>query len=193
MDTEPTTPPADDGQPTPATEPDVTPPADTGQQTADELKAELERTRLALKNANKEAADRRKKLEAFEAAEKEKADKELSESQRLQKRLDEIEAQRAELENKLRLTTIHNAALAKAAELGFENTSDALALTDLSAVEITEDGKATGFEKQLEALAKSGRLQMKAAQSPRLGTPRAGERVPSGKQPDGPQQRIVRF
>ena len=169
METDPTPTPADDGQTPPATTPE-TPPAD-GQTTADELKAELERVRLALKNANKEAADRRKKLEAYEAAEKEAAEKELSEAQRLQKELEAAKAARLELEAKLRTNTIHNAALAKAAALEFDHPADALALIDLSAVEITADGKVTGFEKALEELAKSGRLKMKAAVSPRIGTP----------------------
>ena len=74
---------ADDSTTVIVTEPDVTTTPNTGQQTqtggmsntqqqADsstpdntELQAELERTRAALKQANSEAAERRKKLEAF--------------------------------------------------------------------------------------------------------------------------------
>ena len=174
METDPEPTPADDGQTPPAPQPEPTPPADTGTQTADELKAELERVRKALKDANKEAADRRKKLEAYEAKEKEDAEKELSESQRLQKKLDEAEAARVALENKLRTSTINSAALAKASELGFDNPADALALTDLSPVEIADDGTVTGFEKALEALAKSGRLKMKSPAGAGIGTPRGG-------------------
>lgn len=172
METDPEPTPTDDGQTPPASPPEPTPPADG--QTTEEIKAELERVRKALKDANKEAAERRKKLEAFEAAEAANAEKELSESQRLQKKLDEAEATRVALENKLRANTINSAALAHASQLGFDNPADALALTDLSTVEITEDGTVTGFEKALEALAKSNRLKMKAPAGAGIGTPRGG-------------------
>jgi hypothetical protein len=63
---------------------------DTGsQQSPEELQAELERVREALKKANKEAADRRKKLEEIERAEQKRKDAELSEMERLQKQLAE--------------------------------------------------------------------------------------------------------
>ena len=52
-------------------------------QTPEEIRAELERTRDALKKANKEAADRRKKLDAFEKTEADRKAAELSEVDRL--------------------------------------------------------------------------------------------------------------
>lgn len=189
METNDQTPPAD-GQPPLAETPESTP-VDTGN--VDEIKAELERVRKALKDANKEAADRRKKLEAFEAAEKEKADKELTESQRLQKELEAARAEKAEMENRLKTTTIKNAVLAKAGELNFDHPADALALIDLSSVEISEDGKVIGFEKALEDLAKSGRLKMKGNGSPGIGTPRGGKTNNQQGQPQQPQRPIVRF
>ena len=61
--------------------------------TLDELQAENERMSKALKDANREAADRRKKLDAYEKAEQTRKDAELSESQRLQKEVETLRAQ----------------------------------------------------------------------------------------------------
>lgn len=73
----------------------ATPPAPqtATSKTLDELQAENERMAKALKDANKEAADRRKKLEAFEKAEQARKDAELSEAQRLQKEVETLRAQ----------------------------------------------------------------------------------------------------
>lgn len=68
-------------------------PQTTAGKTLDEVLAENERISKALKDANKEAADRRKKLEAFEKAEQTRKDAELSESQRLQKENETLRAQ----------------------------------------------------------------------------------------------------
>ena len=61
--------------------------------TLDELQAENERMSKALKDANREAADRRKKLDAYEKAEQSRKDAELSEAQRLQKEVETLRAQ----------------------------------------------------------------------------------------------------
>jgi DNA repair exonuclease SbcCD ATPase subunit len=53
--------------------------------------AELEKTREALKKANKEAAERRKRLEELEAAEKKRAEDAMSETEKLNARLKELE------------------------------------------------------------------------------------------------------
>lgn len=55
--------------------------------TVEVLQAELEAARKALKDANREAAERRKKLDAIEKAEKDKADAELSEAEKLRREL----------------------------------------------------------------------------------------------------------
>lgn len=65
--------------------------------TAEQLQAELERTREALKVANREAADRRKKLESFEKLEQDKATAEMTEAQKLQKQLEQAMAELAAL------------------------------------------------------------------------------------------------
>ena len=74
-------------QPTPVSE--TQPAAPVAQS---DLAAELEKTRLALKAANKEAADRRKRLDELEAAESKRKEGEMSELDKLNKRLQEAEA-----------------------------------------------------------------------------------------------------
>lgn len=61
--------------------------------TAAELQAELERVEKALKDANNEAAKRRKKLEEFEKAEQARKDAELSDAERLKKENETLRAQ----------------------------------------------------------------------------------------------------
>jgi hypothetical protein len=61
--------------------------------TAAELQAELDRVQKALKDANREAADRRKKLDDFEKAEQARKDAELSEVDRLKKEAETLRAQ----------------------------------------------------------------------------------------------------
>lgn len=63
---------------------------------ADELQAELDKARKALKDANKEAAERRKKLEEYEQAEAKRKQAEMTEAERAQARIKELEAQAAE-------------------------------------------------------------------------------------------------
>lgn len=57
-----------------------------------EMAAELERTKIALKAANKEAAERRKRLEELETAETKRKDSEMSELDKLKKALAEKDA-----------------------------------------------------------------------------------------------------
>ena len=79
--------------------------------TPEQALAELEATRKALKDANREAAERRKKLEAYEKAEAEKAAAELSETERRKKQLEDTAA-------KLRAVEIANLKQRTAAAAG---------------------------------------------------------------------------
>lgn len=134
-----------------------------------ELAAELERTRQALKQANSEAAERRKKLEAFEKAEQERKDAELSEVDRLTKRNAELE-QAAEMATKqARETTIRSAFVAAAAQANATNPADAyaLAMADGATVEVV-DGKVSGVDEAVKALVDAGRLPVRRAVAPSL-------------------------
>src|SRR5512139_1740625 len=74
--------------------------------TLDEMQAEIDRMQKALKEANKEAADRRKKLDEFEKAEQARKDAELSEQERLKKEVETLRAQATEAQRALQQRTI---------------------------------------------------------------------------------------
>jgi len=133
--------------------------------------------RAALKNVNSESAARRKKLEALEAQETERQNAALTETDRLKKELESERVTRQQLEAASKNDRIQAAVLLEAVKLGFEHPEDAARLVDLAAVEITE-GKVTGYEKSLKALAESGRLPIKGQKvSPGLGTPKGGPKA----------------
>lgn len=74
-------------------------PEPTGETPA-ELKARLETMATALREANKEAASRRKRLDELEAAEKSRADAALSETERTAKEAAELKAKVKDLERR---------------------------------------------------------------------------------------------
>jgi hypothetical protein len=73
----------------------TTAPQAPASKTLDELQAENARMAKALKDANRESADRRKKLDDFEKAEQARKDAELSEFDKLKKEADTLRAQAA--------------------------------------------------------------------------------------------------
>lgn len=75
-----------------------TPAPETAAETVSITKAEWEKVQSALKEANKEAASRRKRLEELESADKAKKDAEMSELEKLQKKYQEAESKAAKLE-----------------------------------------------------------------------------------------------
>ena len=74
--------------------------------TLEQSQAELTKTRAALKAANKEAAGRRKKLEAFEKDEDERRKAEMSEIDRLKLEGEELAAENKQLKFNGQQTTI---------------------------------------------------------------------------------------
>ncbi len=70
-------------------------------QSAAELQVQLDKVQKALKDANKEAADRRKKLEELEKAEQARKDAELSEQDRLKKENETLRIQAATAQREL--------------------------------------------------------------------------------------------
>lgn len=104
--------------------------------------AELARTKVALSAANKESADRRKKLEAYEKAEAEKQNADLSETQRLSKELEQLKASAESAQAKNRRYELERAISKAARAQNVEFSSDD-ALSDAIAVgafgEIADD------------------------------------------------------
>jgi len=124
-----------------------------GEMSAEQLKAELERIRGALKLANSESAARRKKLDEIEAAETKRKEQDLTEAQKVAKRAEEAEAKAKDLEQRYRTTTIRHAVEIAAVKLEFADPSDAYLLADLTGVELDDAGKVQGVDKVLKALA----------------------------------------
>ena len=148
--------------------------------TPEELKTELAAVQARLKEVNAESAGRRKELEkiAAEKAEKDKAA--LSDAEKLQAEIKAVKGQHDALAAELNAERIRTAILSKATELGFASPEDALSLTNLADVEV-KDGKVSGFEKSLKALAESGRLAMAdQKRSDGLGTPQGRGKPASG-------------
>ena len=139
--------------------------------TPEELQAELDKVRDALKRANAESADRRKQLERIET---EKADKDkaaLSETEKLQSEMKAMQTKNDAFQAELKAERIRIAIITEATALGFANPEHAFALVDKSEVVIT-DGTVSGYEKSLKALVESGALTMKdQKRSDSLGTP----------------------
>lgn len=121
----------------------------------DELKAELERTRAALKAANKEAADRRKKLDDIEAQATARKEQELTEAQKAAARAEKAEQALQALEGRHRTTTINSAIRLAARTAGFVDPEDAVSLVDRSGLDIDDSDNVTGVEAAIKALAKT--------------------------------------
>jgi hypothetical protein len=160
---------------TPAGNPPVAPPpagdplvatSETTAATLEQANAELAAARAALKAANNESAQRRKKLEEYEAAENKRKEAELTETQRLQKQLADAQAESARVLTQANERIIQSAFMAEAAKQGATHPGDAYALADRSAVTIDAAGNVTGVDKAVEAVVKAGRLPVKAATQP---------------------------
>jgi hypothetical protein len=119
-----------------------------------ELQAELERTRKALADANKEAAARRKKLEAFEAQEAKRKQAEMTELEKAEARLNELEKRAEQAEAGRKQALVRAAVIAQATAQGFRDPEDALRYLDTSEVEITEEGKVSDVSALLKELGK---------------------------------------
>ena len=139
--------------------------------TPEELKAELGEVREALKRVNAESAGRRKELEKIAAAEEERKKELLSETEKFQVEIKAVSEAHKALKAELSAERVRTAIIAEAMKLGFASPEDAMSLTNLAEITVT-DGKVSGFEKSLKALADSGRLAMKDdKRSDGLGTP----------------------
>lgn len=137
------------------------------------LKAELDSARKALTAANREAADRRKKLEAYEQAESARKEAEMSEVDKALKRAQTAEAA-LDTERKARRDGALKAAVTVAAMgAGFHNPDDAWAFLPAGAVTLDEGDQAQGVAEAIKELTKARPYLVKGAQSPAApsGTP----------------------
>ena len=119
----------------------------------DSLQAELAEVRKALKAANSEAADRRKKLQAFEDAEKKRKESEMSEVEKLNAQLVEMTSTQEQLQKSLQDTKLNAAIDVAAKTLNFINVDEARAHINRDALKLDDEGNWTGVKKALETLA----------------------------------------
>lgn len=161
-----------------------------------DLKAELDRARKALAAANKEAADRRKKLEAFERAEQERQQAQLSAEERLKQQLAEVQAQAQAATAAANERLLRAAVLAEAAKLAFVDPSDAWRMLDRDGLAVGDDGEVTGAAEALKALVKAKPYLVKAATAPAAsidGDRGRGTATPDQKSAGREQQLRQRF
>ncbi len=129
-------------------------------QTLEDALAALERTSRALKDANKEAADRRKRLDALEKAEADRQAAQLSETDKLkadkQKVENDLKAAKEAL-NQARLRQAFSTAARKLEKpfISVDAEEDGFRLADLSALEIGDDGTIKGIDDVLKDLGKN--------------------------------------
>lgn len=147
------------------------------------LEAELAAARKALKEANREAADRRKKLEQYEKAEAERLQAEMTELDKAKAEAEQARKDAETARNEARLTLIRSAFVSEAAKQGAAYPEDVYQLADKSGVEVDDSGAVTGVAEAVKGLVDSGRIPLAGkAPAPRLdGGAGGGDRSDSGK------------
>jgi DNA repair exonuclease SbcCD ATPase subunit len=142
------------GQPVSTTGTEAPAPQPPPTATVEELQAQISRLEAAVKDANKEAEKRRKKLDELEAEKKTREDAQVSEADRLQKKLAEYERQAAQLAEENARVKMQHAIERVAAGMNFHSPDEAYLLADLSGVTLDdESGKYAGIEDALKKLA----------------------------------------
>lgn len=126
-----------------------------------DLAAKLQQARDALKVANFEAAQRRFKLDEYEKAEKDRADAQLSEMDKLNKRLAEAETARQQALQTANDRLIKAAFVAEAAKHNIEYPEDAFLLADKTNVAVDESGNVSGVAETVKTLVDGKRLPLR--------------------------------
>lgn len=145
------------------------------EQSGTDVQTELERTRKALAKANREAAERRKKLEAYEAEEQKRREAEMSELEKAQEAARAAEAEKQAALQRASEMVLRSSIITEAAALNFADPNDAYVLLDKSDL-IVEEGKVEGLSDALKALAESKPYMIRADKNP----PKLGAANPGG-------------
>lgn len=148
--------------------------------TLDEALEELERTRVALKAANKDAETKRRRLDEFEKADADRQAASLSETEKLKKQAEDAKLQADKAVAKANERVIRAEVIAAASRLDFEDPEDVYALLrgkgkldDLGDPDSSETSKA--IKDMLEELAKSKKHLLRAGtKGPQLGPTNPG-------------------
>jgi hypothetical protein len=156
-------------------------PADSEKpKTVEELQAELETVQNQLHDANRQAAKRRKELDAFEKAQKAKEDAEKTELQKAQDDLAEANAKLEKAQAAARrhdvLSAVRSAGQKLKVLLNEDAISDLYDAGHFDDVETDDAGKPQNVDTFLKVLIKSKPyvLEAKAASAPDIGADRGG-------------------
>lgn len=133
--------------------------------TAEQALAELAATRLALKKANAEAAANRVKAKKLEDQEAARAAAEMSDLEKAQKAAADAQATLERYQQQAQADKIRHAVEMAASKLNFHDPADAHALADLTTIAVGDDGKVSGAEEALKALAKAKPHLVKSEQA----------------------------
>lgn len=144
---------------------DPIPPAEGADSGASQA-AELERVKAALKAANKEAAERRKRLEELEAQDEARRKAEMTEAERLKAEVEQAKKEAEQARTDARATLIRAAFVAEAAKVGASHPEDVYRLADISGIEVGADGAVAGVAEQVKALVDAGRVPLTAGGRP---------------------------
>lgn len=156
--------------------------------TVEALQAELDKTAKALREANKEAQAKRKRLDELEKLEVERQQASLSETEKLKAQLDKFQkdladakAAQEQAQAEASRTKVKATIMAQAAQLGFNDAEDAYALIDLSSVTVDGD-KISGVQEALTALAKRKPYMLKptAPRPPQVNPTNPGQQASEG-------------
>lgn len=124
-----------------------------------------------VKKLRAEAAEYRKRLRELEQTVKQHEEAKLSETERLQKRLAELEREQLSWQRERQEHTLKYETMLTASRLGIVDPEAAYRLIDLAALEFDEDGKPVNLEQALKDLLKAkpylaGQQQTVTAGSP---------------------------
>ncbi len=108
-----------------------------------------------VRQLRREAADYRKRLRELEQTVKQHEEAKLSESERLQKRLAELERQQATYQRERQERTLKYETMLVASRLGIVDPEAAYKLLDTARIEFDEDGTPRNIEAALKELVKA--------------------------------------
>jgi len=108
-----------------------------------------------VKKLRSEAAEYRKKLRDLEAKVKADQDAKLSEAERLQNRLAELEREQAMYQQERQERTVRYEVMLAASKLGIVDPEAAYRLLDVAELEFEDDGRPKNVEQALRALIKA--------------------------------------
>jgi len=143
---------------------------------------QIARLEAAVKDANREAEKRRKRLNELEALETARQQAEMTETERLKAELEAARADKATAEANARDMLIRAAFVAEAAKAGVAHPEDVYLLADRSAVDVNDIGAVEGVAEAVKALVDAGRVPLLGRQiAPKLDGGAGGTERSDGK------------